>query len=206
MKQKILVADDVLMDRQVLTTLLEDEFDVVAVEDGEAAVRELEVHQGGFACVLLDIVMPRLDGFGVLKFMREHGYMVPVIALTSITDSEDHIRCYEAGVVELLEKPYDRRILRYKVQKMIGEGQKVQTPAGSAKTVVESAAALPEETEAKMKSMAFKFMMLKAFQKDFSDALVNLRKAIAEHDEPGLHDASHTLSGIEANLKMMIEN
>lgn len=199
MKNKILVADDVLMERQVLTTLLEDEFDVTAVADGEAAVRELDAHAGEFACLLLDIVMPKLDGFGVLAHMRAKGWRTPVIALTSITDSEDHIRCYEAGVSELLEKPYDRKILRYKVKRMIERAAANDCPNLETRT-------LATTPDSKLDSVSFKLVLLKAFQQDFSSTLANLKKAIAEHDEKGLHDASHTFSGIEANLKVLLSN
>lgn len=202
MKEKILVADDMRMDREILTELLEDEFDVTAVADGEAAVRELEANNGAFACVLLDIVMPKLDGFGVLRHIRERKYGTPVIALTSMTDSDGHIRCYEAGVRELLEKPYDRKILLYKVRRMIEEGKKVKSEGcGDTEPVPVSSAA-----EEKLKSVEFKLTLLNSFQEDFSNALVALRKAIAEHNEPALHDASHSLNGIESNLKVLLAN
>lgn len=193
MKAKILVADDMMMDREVLTELLCDEFDVTAVEDGEAAIRELDANPGKFKCVLLDIVMPKVTGFGVLEHMRDKGYDAPVIALTALTDSDGHIRCYEAGVSEILEKPYDRKILLYKVRKMVGGGK------------LEEAKAPPADIS-KLSTLEFKLTMLNAFEKDFSAAVEALRKAIAEHDEPGLHDASHTLQGLRSNLRVLLAN
>lgn len=190
MKEKILVADDMAMDREVLTELLEGEFEVTAVENGLEAVRKLDENPGGYACVLLDIFMPEMDGFAILAHMRETGDATPVIALTSLADSEGHIRCYEAGVMELLEKPYDRKILLYKVRRMIAQ----EKP----KTKDEVGAASP--------SSARFDMLFGAFREDFGRTLAQLRKAISEHDEAGLRAASHALGGIEANLGVLAES
>jgi CheY-like chemotaxis protein len=195
MKEKILVADDMAMDREVLTELLQGEFEVTAVENGLEAVRKLDENPGGYACVLLDIFMPEMDGFAILAHMRETGDATPVIALTSLAESEGRVRCYEAGVRELLEKPYDRRILLYKVRRMVAQ----EKP--KAKDEVGGAAVAPTQPSAVRFNMLFG-----AFREDFGRTLAQLRKAISEHDEAGLRAASHALGGIEANLGVLTES
>lgn len=62
-RQKILIADDSAMNRDLLATILEDEYDIVQAEDGVKAVDYLQKHAEEIALVLLDLVMPQMDGF-----------------------------------------------------------------------------------------------------------------------------------------------
>ena len=182
-KQRILIADDMLMDREVLTELLSGEFDVTAVGDGAQVIKLLDGEPDRFACLLLDIFMPGTDGFAVLDYLREKRITVPVIALTSLTDSDGHIRCYEAGVSELLEKPYDRKVLLYKVRRMIGTR--------------------PTLAPLSVPAIGGDRGLLEAFRSDFSRTLKDLRRALADKDDAGLHAAAHAFAGLEANLGLL---
>ena len=70
-RQKILIADDSEMNRSILTDMLGEEFDIIEAADGVEAIEQLEKYDVEISLVLLDIVMPRLDGFGVLAKMNE---------------------------------------------------------------------------------------------------------------------------------------
>lgn len=118
MSERILVVDNMSMGREVLTELLGGEFDVTVIEDGLEAVRRLEADPGGYACLLLDVDVLKTGGFAVLSHMRESGNGTPVIALMSRQDAEGRVRCSEAGVEEILEKPYDRVQLLSKVRRV----------------------------------------------------------------------------------------
>ena len=65
-KRRILIVDDSKMNREILTGILEDEYDIVEAEDGKKAIEIMEEGLYSFSIVLLDITMPELDGFGVL--------------------------------------------------------------------------------------------------------------------------------------------
>ena len=119
--ERILIADDAAVDRSILVALLDGEYEVTEAGDGAQAIADLERSAGDYSCVLLDIRMPGVDGFGVLQYMREHGLQekLPVIALTAITDAADQIRCYRAGVTDLLEKPYNQEVLKFKLRSAI---------------------------------------------------------------------------------------
>ena len=70
-KRRILIVDDSEMNREILTGILEDEYDIVEAEDGKKAIAIMEEGLYSFSIVLLDITMPELDGFGVLQVMQQ---------------------------------------------------------------------------------------------------------------------------------------
>ena len=80
-RQRILIADDSEMNRSILADMLEDEYDLCEAENGVEAVAVLEREGVGISLVLLDIVMPEMDGFGVLEVMNKYHWIddIPVI-------------------------------------------------------------------------------------------------------------------------------
>lgn len=120
-KDRILVADDADIGRSVLRALLRKEYDVIEARNGAEVVQILRSNPGDIACILLDIMMPVMDGTKVLQFMKENDLLdkIPTIALTAISDAEGKINCYEAGAIDIIEKPYDQKMLLYKVRHTI---------------------------------------------------------------------------------------
>jgi CheY-like chemotaxis protein len=120
-KPKILLADDADVGRSILRALLRKEFDVVEASNGLEAVKALSTEGGRFAAVLLDVMMPVMDGFRVLKFMREKDLLgrIPAIMITAISDADSKVRCYEAGATDLIEKPIDEKIFVHKVRALV---------------------------------------------------------------------------------------
>ena len=127
-KECILVADDAAIDRRIVHMLLRRDYDVEAAADGLEAVKLLEANPKRYACILLDMIMPGLDGFKVLAFMQERNLLdkIPVIALTAISDAEGHIKCYESGAIDIIEKPFDNRMLQYKLKFNINRFHRLQ--------------------------------------------------------------------------------
>ena len=82
-KRRILIVDDSKMNREILTGILEDEYDIVEAEDGKKAIEIMEEGLYSFSIVLLDITMPELDGFGVLQVMQQRNWLkgLPVIIM-----------------------------------------------------------------------------------------------------------------------------
>lgn len=74
-KRRILIVDDSEMNREILTGILEDEYDIVEAEDGKKAIAIMEEGLYSFSIVLLDITMPELDGFGVLQVMQQRNWL-----------------------------------------------------------------------------------------------------------------------------------
>ncbi|NIB43203.1 fused response regulator/phosphatase [Pseudomaricurvus alkylphenolicus] len=114
---KILIADDTETDRRILEAIVRREgHEVISVCDGQEAVTAYEREQPDI--VLLDALMPRLDGFGAARQIKELAgeELVPIIFLTSLSDTESLVRCLEAGGDDFLSKPYNRVILQAKIK------------------------------------------------------------------------------------------
>lgn len=116
-KSKILIADDSEMNRAILTDMLEEEYDIVEAENGAQAVEIIRSLGSEIALLLLDIVMPELDGFGVLAAMNKNHWIedVPVIVISSESGAEQIERAYDLGVTDFISRPFDALIVHKRV-------------------------------------------------------------------------------------------
>ena len=98
----ILVADDSDMNRFMLRNMLEESYDIIEAEDGLQAVELLQKQDTEISLVLLDIVMPNLDGFGVLAAMNKNQWIesTPVIMISAANTQSYIERAYELGGVQ----------------------------------------------------------------------------------------------------------
>ena len=115
-KQKILIADDSEINRAILADMLEGEYMIVEAEDGIEAVELLHT-ESGIDLVLLDIMMPRMDGFEVLSIMNQYHWIedTPVIMISSENSSSYVSRAYGLGVTDYINRPFDENIVRRRV-------------------------------------------------------------------------------------------
>lgn len=120
----VLVAEDIAANREILKMMLEPDYRVVMTVNGREACDCLLENREKIACLLLDLLMPEMDGFQVLDFMAEHGLMteVPVI-ITSEIGSNSELRALHLGASSFVGKPYNREILRHHVAKAVEEQQ-----------------------------------------------------------------------------------
>lgn len=115
-KQKILIVDDSEMNRAILTGILDDGYDFLEAENGLQALDVLRAHRD-ISLVLLDIVMPELDGFGVLSVMGEQHWIdqTPVIMISAESDSMLVERAYQLGATDYINRPFDKSVVRRRV-------------------------------------------------------------------------------------------
>ncbi|EMN4469574.1 response regulator [Aeromonas hydrophila] len=125
---KILLVDDDLELTQLLTEILTLEgFQVTVAEDGEEGLQRLaEQH---FNLVLLDVMMPKLNGFAMLARLRKT-HDTPVLMLTARGDSQDRVNGLEAGADDYLAKPFDDRELLARVRAILRRTQGTQPQRG----------------------------------------------------------------------------
>lgn len=112
-KQKILIADDSEMNRELLAAILEEEYDIIQANDGVQAVDCLQRHAEEISLLLLDIVMPHMDGFEVLSYMNKEHWIdaIPVVIISS-ENSPIYIKCgYDLGATDFIEKPFDANMV-----------------------------------------------------------------------------------------------
>ena len=117
-KQKILIVDDSEMNRAILTGILDDGYDFLEAENGLQALDVLRAHRD-ISLVLLDIVMPVMDGYEALRGVREISPDVPVIALTAYAFETDRYRMFQAGFNECLAKPLRADELRTRIAALL---------------------------------------------------------------------------------------
>ncbi len=116
-KQKILIADDSEMNRALLVDILEDQYDIVEADNGAAAIDLLTQCGGDFSLLLLDIMMPEMDGFEVLAYInRYHLNDTLAVIMISADDSPANIkRAYDLGAFDYISRPFDAAIVRRRI-------------------------------------------------------------------------------------------
>lgn len=120
-KPRIMIVDDSEFNREILSEILQEDYEIVEAESGREALHKLGEYGLGISLVLLDIIMPEMDGFEVLKHMTEEDWIsnVPVIMISS-EDSENYIRrAYEMGVTDYINRPFDANIVYQRVSNTV---------------------------------------------------------------------------------------
>jgi two-component system cell cycle response regulator DivK len=118
--KRVLLAEDNPMNRELIHDMLEARgFEVIATGDGEEVLRKIEEVQPDV--VLLDIQMPRLDGYAVLRRLREGARFrhLPVIALTAYAMHGDREKALESGFDSYISKPIDFAQLRAEIERLL---------------------------------------------------------------------------------------
>ena len=116
-KYKILIVDDSEMNREILSSMLGDEFDILEAADGKECISVIRKYGRDIALVLLDIVMPEMDGFEVLEFMNKHEWIddIPVIMISSEDSAASVKKAYEMGVSDYINRPFDVEVVHRRV-------------------------------------------------------------------------------------------
>ena len=131
-KQTILIVDDSMLNRALLADMIGDAYRIIEAEDGKQAVAALQKEGTGISLVLLDYVMPHMNGFNVLEVMNKNGWIkdIPVIMVSAESDAAYIERAYELGVTDFINRPYDVNIVRRRVMNTLMLYQKQRTLMG----------------------------------------------------------------------------
>ena len=118
-KELMLVVEDELSGRQILSRIFQEEYEIILAKDGLEAKEQIKKYGRQISIVLLDLIMPNLSGQEVLKWMKLHETYenIPVVVLTS--DQTAELDVLELGVEDMVVKPYDARILKARVKNAI---------------------------------------------------------------------------------------
>ena len=121
MRSKVLIVDDIELNREMLSAILEDEYPVLEADGGRKAIEMIQEHKDDIAVVLLDLIMPEVDGFAVLEVMKKQSWLktIPVLVITAESRAEVESRCFEMGVADFIKKPFDNAIVRNRVKNIV---------------------------------------------------------------------------------------
>ena len=119
-KPKILITDDSEINRALLKEILGDGYDYLEAEDGAAAV-ELMRQRTDISLLLLDLMMPGMDGFDVLRVMKYHAWLdeIPVIVISATEDTANIERAYDLGVTDYIRRPFERIMVLRRVKNVL---------------------------------------------------------------------------------------
>ena len=114
----LMVDDEYRMRKLVKDFLVKENFEVLEAEDGEVALKIFEENKEKINLILLDVMMPKLDGWSVLRQIRQES-KVPVIMLTARGEEQDELFGFELGVDEYISKPFSPKVLIARVKAII---------------------------------------------------------------------------------------
>lgn len=119
--KKILVVDDAELNRELLYDILKDDYIVDMAGDGEEALKKLKAYYKETAALLLDLRMPRMDGFTVIEEMKRSNWIkkIPILIISSEDSIEIENYCFELGVSDFIHKPFVPSLVKNRVKNAI---------------------------------------------------------------------------------------
>lgn len=121
MKDKVLIVDDSELNREFLSDILEEEYELLFAENGFDALLQIKNNINDISLVLLDLIMPEMDGFAVLSYMNKYNWIqdIPVIIISSDISVTNIEKAYELGAEDFINRPFNIRIVKKRVSNLI---------------------------------------------------------------------------------------
>lgn len=118
MRNKVLIVDDSELNREILVEILQDDYGIITCENGRQALDIIYKEHEKIAVVLLDLLMPVLDGYKVLEELHGTQYMndIPILIISGENEMKAEQRCFELGVSDFIKKPFDNTLVKKRVQ------------------------------------------------------------------------------------------
>ena len=116
----ILVVDDESRMRKLIKDfLVKNNYNILEAEDGERALKVYNENKNKIKLILLDVMMPKLDGWSVLRQIRQENKSLPIVMLTARAEEQDELFGFELGVDEYITKPFSPKILVARVEAIL---------------------------------------------------------------------------------------
>ena len=132
-----LIVDDSELNRSMLADILSDEYDIIEAENGLEAISQFEKHQFDISLVLLDIVMPEMDGFEVLAIMSKNKWIerVPVIIISARDRESEKVKALDMGADDYIVKPFGVPELLARIRTTLRRADRLKLSRGSQKDI-----------------------------------------------------------------------
>lgn len=120
-RNKILIVDDIELNRDIMRGLLDDKYEIIEAENGLEAMEAIHENLDSIALILLDIIMPFMDGIQVMEKLNEEDiiYKIPVILITAENSIDIEKRGHELGASDFIMKPFNAHVVRSRVSNVI---------------------------------------------------------------------------------------
>lgn len=120
-KRKLLIGDDKKVNRYVLRSIFDEDFDIVECTNGLEVLTALEENRASIAAVLLDLYMPDADGIYVLEQIKGKKVYtdIPIIIVTANADDDMIRRIYSYDVTDYIQKPFQEAVIKFRVESII---------------------------------------------------------------------------------------
>lgn len=120
-RNKVLIVDDTEINRSLLSDMLSEDYDIIEAQNGSEAVAAVNHYHADIALILLDIVMPEMDGFEVLAALNSTGDIrnIPVIVISSENSPSYIDHAYDLGAVEYIGRPFEEHTVKRRVKNML---------------------------------------------------------------------------------------
>ncbi len=115
----LIVDDESRMRKLIKDFLIQKNFSILEAEDGEKALKVYEENKEKIDLILLDVMMPKLDGWSVLRNIRQENKKLPIVMLTARAEEQDELFGFELGVDEYITKPFSPKILVARVESIL---------------------------------------------------------------------------------------
>ncbi len=191
-KLRVLLAEDGRINQEVAINLLRQRgHEVVLAENGKEAVRMFESDEKEFDAILMDIQMPKLNGYEATQEIRKRGGDLPIIAMTANAMKGDREKCFEAGMDAYIAKPVRSRELFRVLERSADQHGGADGDCSGFD---------PDTFLGQLNDNALAEKLIGYFHEDSTTALREIRSAIASKDPESLHRVSHSLKGMVGNF------
>lgn len=120
-KKKIIIIDDVELNRAILGEAFSKKYDILEADDGDKGLEKIIANEDELAAIFLDVIMPEFDGFSVLQELERRNIMKKIPLFIITTEATDYVveKAYGYGVVDVIQKPFNLLIIERRVENII---------------------------------------------------------------------------------------
>ena len=121
MRKTLLIVEAVELNREMLAEILKDEYEILMAADGEQAVNLIKQKHEELAAILLALVLPKMDGLAVLEWISKEEVCskIPVLVVTGEKEISIERKCFDYGVADFVQKPYDNVLIKRRVKNVV---------------------------------------------------------------------------------------
>ena len=123
-KASIMIVDDDKMTCNLISKIFEKNYNIIIASNGQEAIEKIKQNKSNgvnVSCIFLDLIMPVMDGFGVLEYLNDNNYFnkLPVIIISGNYDKETRNKAYSYQIADMLEKPFNAQVIRHRIENLI---------------------------------------------------------------------------------------